>query len=272
MKYIDSHAHYCNRQFKKDRTELLEKLIHEDVELILECGTNTASNEAAIQLSHAYNEVFAVVGISHGYGLELASAGAVDKLKRQLADARVVGLGEIGLDYYRNFLDHATQQKYFRMQLALAREAHLPVCIHSRDAQEDTLAILAEFGPYHGVIHCFPYGMSAMEKLAELGYCFGIGGAATYPESETLREAIRHMPPDRIVLETDAPYLSPEPVRRGRNDSGSLRYVIQTISELKMLSGEDVIRLTNDNVRRVYTRLPAKVSDSHRPCGGFETA
>ena len=137
------------------------------------------------------------------------------------------------MDYYHDEKGKEFQKEMFKKQLDLANELNLPVCIHSRDAEDDTLAILREFGPYKGVIHCFAYGKEAMRELVELGYYFGVGGTSTYPRNEQLRAAVRRMPLDRIVLETDCPFLAPQAVRGKRNDSSYIKFVLEEIASLK---------------------------------------
>ena len=148
-------------------------------------------------------------------------------LKKQLEHPKILAIGEIGLDYFHDEQGKELQKEMFRKQLELAKELDLPVCIHSRDAEVDTLEVLKEFGKYKGVIHCYAYGKETMKELTDLGYYFGVGGTSTYPRNEQLRAAVRRMPLDRIVLETDCPYLSPQAVRGKRNDSSNIKYVIE---------------------------------------------
>lgn len=255
MKYIDSHAHYLSRRFMSDRNEVLKKLFNSDVEYIIECGTNTNSNKRVLDLCHKWDKIYGVIGYFPTDVWELKNIATWETLKEQLKDPKILAIGEIGLDYYHDEKGKEFQKEMFKKQLELAKELDLPVCIHSRDAEDDTLAILREFGPYKGVIHCFAYGKEAMRELVELGYYFGVGGTSTYPRNEQLRAAVRRMPLDRIVLETDCPYLAPQAVRGKRNDSSYIKFVIEEIASLKGVSIEDVVKQTNQNVKTVYQKL-----------------
>jgi TatD DNase family protein len=255
MKYIDSHAHYLSRRFMSDRNEVLKKLFNSDLEYIIECGTNTNSNKRVLDLSHKWDKIYGVIGYFPTDVWELKNIVTWETLKEQLKDPKILAIGEIGLDYYHDEKGKEFQKEMFKKQLELAKELDLPVCIHSRDAEDDTLAILREFGPYKGVIHCFAYGKEAMRELVELGYYFGVGGTSTYPRNEQLRAAVRRMPLDRIVLETDCPYLAPQAVRGKRNDSSYIKFVIEEIASLKGVSIEDVVKQTNQNVKTVYQKL-----------------
>lgn len=251
MKYIDSHAHYLSRQFNKDRNELLNHLFDTDLEYIIECGTNTASNTSVIELCSKFDKIYGVIGFFPLDVAELEDKKKLDLFKQQLKEKKIVGIGEIGLDYYHKG-DSSLQKKWFINQLKLAKEVNLPVCIHSRDAEIDTLNILKNNGQMKGVIHCYSYGVKTMKALLKLGYYFGVGGTSTYKSNVELREAIKEMPLDRILLETDAPYLSPQEVRKGRNDSSNIKYVIEELSRLKKISKEEIINQTNNNVKKLY--------------------
>ena len=184
-------------------------------------------------------------------------------LTKQLTSDKIVGVGEIGLDYnwnkVGNFVDgdkaRELQKKWFRRQLDLAQDLELPVSIHSRDAEADTLAIFDEYDTIPGIIHCFSYGRSAAQKAIDKGLYLGIGGTSTYPSNKELREVIKMVPIDRLLLETDAPYLSPQQVRREVNTSANIKYVIENIAVLKRCSIDDVIEQTNKNAYELFSGL-----------------
>lgn len=255
MKYIDSHAHYLSRRFNEDRDILLNKLLNTELELIIECGTNSNANRRVIDLCNKHTNVYGVIGFFPTDVKELESKEVYNTLKSQLQKSKIVGLGEIGLDYYHDEKGKEKQKKYFIQQLELARELNLPVCIHSREAEKDTVDILKEFGEYKGVIHCYSYGLETMKELVQLGYSFGIGGTVTYSNNFVLREAVKDMPLERILLETDCPYLSPQAVRRERNDSSNIGYVIKEIAKLKNITEEIIINTTNNNVYTLYNKI-----------------
>lgn len=255
MKYIDSHAHYLSGRFNKDRDILLKKLFNSDLEYIIECGTNTNSNKRVLDLCHKWDKIYGVIGYFPTDVWELKNQNNWEVLKEQLQDPKILAIGEIGLDYYHDEKGKELQKEMFIKQLELAKELDLPVCIHSREAEDDTVTILKDFGAYKGVIHCYAYGKETMQEFVDLGYYFGVGGTSTYPRNEQLRAAIKRMPIERIVLETDCPYLTPQAVRGQRNDSSYIKYVIEEIANLKGISEEEVVIQTNKNVRDVYTKI-----------------
>lgn len=255
IKYIDTHAHYLSRRFGKDRDSVIRGLLASNVDKIVECGTNTRSNRDAIALAEKYKDIYATIGYFPCDTQELEKdPSLLTLLEEQLKHEKVVGIGEIGLDYYHPG-DPEVQKRWFVAQLDLAKKLNLPVCIHSRDAEWDTVDILKANGPYTGVIHCYAYGFSTMIELSALGYYFGVGGTCTYSKNEELREAIKKMPLERIVLETDCPYLSPKTRRGERNDSGNIAEVISEIAKLKCISEGEVVSITNENVKSLYPKI-----------------
>lgn len=257
MQYIDTHSHYIHRLFNGDRDKLIKMLLNTDLEYIVECGTDVNSNKRVIDFINKYKNAYGVIGFFPTNTDQLENKNNLELFIEQLKHDKIVGIGEIGLDYYHKN-NPPQQKKWFIEQLKLAKKVGLPVCIHSRNAEKDTLDILKNNGKMNGVIHCYAYGVKTMQELVKLGYYFGVGGTCTYKNNVELREAIRKMPLERIVLETDCPFLTPEAVRRERNDSGKIKYVIEEIAKLKGISIEDVIRVTNENVRKLYTKMFAK--------------
>ncbi|MEG7531012.1 MAG: TatD family hydrolase, partial [Hungatella sp.] len=178
----------------------------------------------------------------------------MDWLKEASQNPKVVAIGEIGLDYYWDEPDREIQQFWFVRQLSLAREVKLPVVIHSRDAAKDTLDIMKEqnAGEIGGVIHCFSYGIEMAREYLNMGFYLGIGGVLTFHNAKKLKEVVAYMPMDRLVLETDCPYLSPVPNRGKRNSSLNLPYVVEAICAIKGISAEEVMEQTNQNAKRMY--------------------
>jgi TatD DNase family protein len=270
-KYIDTHAHYGHsgfRRLKKSTADIIKEMSG-CCEKIIQVGTNTKSNEQAIRLTNNYDIIYGMVGYfpTDVWELEKQYCEKADEnwlvLTNQLADNKIVGIGEIGLDYNWNRLYNGiegeearkAQKKWFRNQLNLARDMGLPVSIHSRDAESDTLSIFDEYDTILGVIHCFSYGRLAAQKAIDKGLYLGIGGTSTYPSNVELREAIKMAPFDRLLLETDAPYLSPQKVRREVNTSANIKYVIENIAEIKNCSIDRVIEQTNENAYNLFSRL-----------------
>lgn len=264
LKWIDSHAHYNVRQYNDDRSDLIKNLENE-LELIINCGTNTKSNKETISLCNDYNLISGVIGYFPCDTLELENDPTkLDLLESQCKNNKILGIGEIGLDYHWNSVGYGKdiikgeraieiQKKWFVKQIESANKLKLPICIHSRDAEKDTLEILKNNKPLYGaIIHCYAYGLESAKEYVDMGFYFGVGGTSTYKNNTSLQEAIKYIPIEQILLETDAPYLTPEPNRRKRNDSSQIKFVIKKIAELKNLSEDDVIKITNKNVKKAY--------------------
>lgn len=251
MKIIDTHAHYNSKQFNTDRDNLLTKL-QESCEIIVNVGTNTSSFKNILKLAKKYDFLYSVIGYFPCDVLELEENK--EFFLNCLKDEKTVAIGEIGLDYYWDKPDRDIQKKYFKYQLNLAKSLKMPVSIHSRDAKEDTLKILKE--EYNkdlkGVIHCFSYDLNTAKTLLDMDFFFGIGGTSTYKGNDELREIIKFLPIEKLVLETDCPYLSPIPNRGKRNDSSNLIYVAENIANLKNMETREVIDITNINAKKLY--------------------
>ena len=255
MGYIDTHSHYFSNRYDKDRDEVFNEMYNNGVIGIIECGLDENSNNKVIKMTEKYRNVFGVIGFDP-VKLDGINKGSIERFVNSTKLSKIVGIGEIGLDHYRTTEDKwLEQEKWFKYQLELAKELDLPVCIHSRDAKEDTLRILREFGKYKGVMHCFSYDVETMKELVELGYSFGIGGTSTYKGNDILRDAIKQMPLDRIVFETDAPYLTPEVVRGSRNISTNIKYVIENVSNLFDISVEGLEKISTENALRIYNKI-----------------
>lgn len=253
MNIIDTHAHYNSPKFDKDRRELLEKL-QETCEIIVNVGTNTKSFSEIVSLAKKYQFLYSVIGYFPCDVLEMEDPENMKKFTEALSDHKTVALGEIGLDYHWNRPAPDIQKKYFIKQLQLAKDMNLPVSIHSRDAEEDTLKIIKdEYNEkLRGVIHCYSYGLGSAKEYLSMGFYFGIGGTSTYKGNDELREVIRLAPIEQLVLETDCPYLSPVPKRGERNDSRNLVFVAENIAKIKGLTAQEVIDITNKNAKELY--------------------
>lgn len=267
-KYIDTHAHYNLRQFNKDRKELLENL-QEKVELIINVGSNTKMNLETLQLLSLWDFIYGIIGFfpTDTWMLEKELCNEAEDnwliLTKQLLNQKVVGVGECGLDYHWNCIGpkgkqingakaRFIQEKWFRKQIELALEKDMPICIHSRDAEDSTIRILKDYPEIKGEVHCFSYGLKAADFFLNNGLYLGIGGTSTYPNNKELREVIKICPPDKLLLETDAPYLSPQNHRKERNNSEYIVDVIDNISTIKNISKEEIINITNNNVRNLF--------------------
>ncbi len=250
---FDTHAHYDDPVYEKDREELFEAMRAEGVGMITDIGADIASTKKAAELSNAYDFVYAAAGVhpSEVYFLEEAD---MDFLLEMAKNPKVVAIGEIGLDYHYEDTVREVQKKWFIRQLELAKETKLPVVIHSRDAAQDTLDIMKDIHAEDigGVIHCFSYGWEMAKIYLDMGFYLGIGGVVTFKNAKKLKEVVQRAPMDRLVLETDAPYLAPEPYRGKRNASHYLKYVAEEIAALRSMALDEVIHITEENGKQMY--------------------
>lgn len=250
---FDTHAHYDDPVYDKDREELFRTMRSEGVGIITDIGADIESTKRAIELSESYDFIYAAAGVhpSEVYSLEEAD---MEFLRRATESPKVVAIGEIGLDYHYEDTVREVQKKWFIRQLELAKETKLPVVIHSRDAAQDTLDIMkAEHAEESGgVIHCFSYGWDMAKIYLDMGFYLGIGGVVTFKNAKKLKEVVQKAPMERLVLETDAPYLAPEPYRGKRNASHYLKYVAEEIAVLRNMTPEEVILVTEENGKRMY--------------------
>ena len=213
-KIIDTHAHYYHGKFKNNLNKLMKDM-SQDVSAIINIGTNISSNKKVLGMLDKYGFLYSMVGFFPNDVLELEDVNNQKFIKKALENPRVLGVGEIGLDYHWDALPHDVQEKWFRWQLELAIENNLPVSIHSRDANKDTINILSDYrGQLTGVIHCYSYDLASAKTYEKMGLYFGVGGTSTYKNNVDVIEAIKYIPMDILLLDTYAPYLSPEPVRR----------------------------------------------------------
>lgn len=212
-----------------------------------------ASSETTLELTRNYPFIYGTAGVHPSETAELDEE-KFQRLKEIVREPKIVAVGEIGLDYYWEKPAHDIQKNWFERQLELAREVNLPVVIHSREAAKDTLEIMkaAKAGDMSGVIHCFSYGKDMAREYLDMGFFLGIGGVLTFKNAKKLREVVEYAPMAQLVLETDSPYMAPEPNRGKRNTSANLPYVVNMMAEIKGLSPEDVIAATEKNARRLY--------------------
>lgn len=251
-KIIDTHAHYYHGKFKNNLNKLMKDM-NKNVSAIINIGTNMSSNKKVLQMLDTYDFLYAMVGFFPNDVLELEDINNQAFIKDSLKNPRVLGVGEIGLDYHWDALPHEVQEKWFRWQIELAIENDLPVSIHSRDANKDTINILSDYkGKLKGVIHCYSYDLASAKTYEKMGLYFGVGGTSTYKSNRDTIEAIKYLPMNKLLLETDAPYLSPEPVRRELNDSSKIIYVAENLGRIKGISTEQVLRSNRENVHHLF--------------------
>ena len=253
---FDTHAHYDDEQFDIDREELIEAVRASGVDHVVDVGASLESTAKALELAHKYDFIYAAVGV-HPSEVEELDEDNLELLREWSTDSKCVAIGEIGLDYHWPDPSPDLQKKWFRRQLKLARDERLPVIIHSRDAAADTLEVLKsehaeEIG---GVVHCFSYSKEVAKTCVDMGFYIGVGGVVTFKNGKKLKEVVEQTPIEKILLETDCPYLSPEPYRGKRNSSLNLPYVIEAIAAIKGMEKDEVIRETSKNAKRMYDLL-----------------
>ena len=266
---FETHAHYDDQRYTEDREALLASLPAKGIGRIINVGASVETTKAALQLAGAHTYIYAAVGV-HPSEVGGLNEESFAWLSAQTENPKVAAVGEIGLDYYWEKEEEVRecQRYWFRRQLELAAGAGLPVIIHSRDAAEDTMRILREAGVWEtgverntveggavcGVIHCYSYSPEMAEEFVRMGYAIGVGGVVTFKNAKKLKETVQRIPLQRLLLETDCPYMAPEPHRGERNDSSYLPYVAEKVAELKGISREEVERVTWENAAALFPK------------------
>ena len=248
MRIIDSHAHYDDSAFDNDRYELLDGLFSGDICKIVNVGCSVKSSYSSAELAEKYPQIYASAG------LHPDSADEIDRLseiKELCSRKKVVAVGEIGLDYHYENHSRDIQKRAFEEQLRLAEEVSLPVIIHSRDAWEDTMDILRKYRP-KGVMHCFSGSAEIAEEIVRMGMYVGFTGVVTFKNAKKALRALEAVPLDRLLVETDCPYMAPEPNRGKRNFSGNLPYTIGAMAAAKGVSPEEMAEITAENAERLF--------------------
>ena len=250
---FDTHSHYDDGRFDEDRDELIASFPENGIGAVCNVCSDLPSLESVKDLVEKYDFFYGAVGI-HPSDCGDLTQDDLDRILLLTQMERIVAVGEIGLDYYWDTPSRSIQKEWFSKQLTMAVERHIPVVIHSRQAPEDTYDIMkaCRAGDAGGVVHCYSYDRAWAEKFLDMGFYLGIGGVVTFKNSPALRETVEYMPAERIVVETDCPYLAPEPYRGKRNSSLYLKYVISKIAQLKGLSNTEVEDITWENACRLY--------------------
>ena len=250
---FDTHAHYDDDAFDEDRDTLLSGMKEAGVEYIVNVGASMASSGRSVELAEKYPFVYAAVGVHPDHVGELDEE-KLEQLRVWSKHEKVKAIGEIGLDYYWDKEQHDLQKLWFMRQMELAHETGLPMIVHSREAAKDTLDMVIAAKPLElsGIIHCYSYSAEQARDYLNMGYYIGIGGVLTFKNGKKLKEAAEYAPLSQIVLETDCPYLAPVPFRGKRNDSSKISYVAEMLAEIKKVPVEEVLRITNENGRKLY--------------------
>ena len=253
---FETHAHYDDESFDEDREQLLCSLPEQGIGRVINVGASIETTKTTLALAAKYDFIYAAVGV-HPSDIDGLNEETYAWLKQQAALPKTVAIGEIGLDYYWDKEPEVqkAQRYWFKRQLELARETKLPVIIHSRDAAADTMEVMREAHAEEipGVIHCYSYSKEMAQEFIRMGYYIGVGGVVTFKNAKKLKETVESIPLDRILLETDCPYMAPEPYRGTRNDSSNIPYVIAKIAELKGITAEEVEHVTEQNARKLFS-------------------
>lgn len=249
---FDTHAHMDDHAFDADREELLSRLPQAGVGLLMNPGCSLASSLAAVELAKKYDYIYAAVG-SHPDAADEVNEQVISQYRELVkANPKVRAIGEIGLDYHYEDIPREIQQRAFRAQMALAAELNLPVIVHEREAHEDGMRIVQEYPGVTGVFHCYSGSLEMAQWLIARGWYIGFGGVLTFKNAKKALQVAANIPLDRIVLETDCPYMAPEPFRGRRNDPGKLCWVAQKLAELRGKTAEEIQAITLENGKALY--------------------
>lgn len=250
---FDTHAHYDDEAFDADREELLAGLPAAGIGQVVNIASSVKSIDDSLALAHRFPHVYCALGIHPEHCADMTDA-LLEEIREKLSDDKALAVGEIGLDYYWPQPDRELQRYWFAKQLRLANEVDLPVVVHSREAASDTMRIMKEnlADKVGGVVHCYSYSADLAKEFVKMGFYIGIGGVVTFKNAKKIVEVAREIPLERILLETDCPYLAPVPYRGKRNSSMYLPYVVARIAEIKGVAEEEVISVTESNARNMY--------------------
>ena len=247
---FDSHAHYTDKAFNDDRENMLGSLKESGICGVINCGADLESSEKSVTLSEKYDYIYCACGV-HPEEVDDLPENYIDILRNMAKNEKCVAIGEIGLDYYWRQDNKELQKKVFEEQILLAKEMDLPIIVHDREAHEDTLAILKKHKP-KGVLHCFSGSVETAKEILKLGMYIGLGGAITFKNARKPVEVAEMLPLDRLLLETDCPYMAPVPMRGKRNYSAYIEYVAEKIGEIKGIDPQTVTDNATENTKRLF--------------------
>ena len=256
MEFFDTHSHYDDDKFESDREEVLKRIYNAGVTKCINMGCDIVSSKAALEIANNHDYIYAAVGL-HPENIpqteEELWKTILEIKKLATNNKKVIAIGEIGLDFYWNKENKELQKKAFTKQIEIANELKLPISIHTRDAIDEMIAIIKNCKiEYSGVLHCCPFNRELVRHGLENGLYIGLGGTSTFKNSKNAKEIINMVPENKILIETDSPYLSPEPKRGTRNDSSNLKYIVEKISEFKGMKPEAIAKMTYDNAKKLF--------------------
>ncbi len=251
MRLFDTHAHLLSERFDQDRDALIRRLPEMGIVGMIEVGCTVADSREALNLAQETDYIYAAIGV-HPHEAAQAGPDYIERLEALAAHPKAVAIGEIGLDYHYDFSPRDVQKKVFERQMELAQRLELPVAIHMREATQDVLAILREHKGIKGVMHCFSGSPETAEICVNMGLCVSFTGSVTFKNARKVVEAAAVVPIDRLMAETDCPYLSPEPVRGRRNDPANVRHVIEKLAEIKGIPADEMAAINIRNAKELY--------------------
>jgi len=249
--FFDTHTHLDDEKFDTDRDELIASLKNEGLSLAVNIGANLETSQNSIALAEKYDFIYAAVGVHPNDTGDMTDED-LQKIEEMAKHERVVAIGEIGLDYHYDEPDAETQKEWFRKQLLLAKKMNMPYIIHDRDAHADTLEIIKEIGYFNGVMHCFSGSSEMARQVTDLGMYVSIAGQVTFKNAPKVQAVAMSVPLDKLLIETDSPYLTPEPFRGKRNNSAYVKYTAKKIAELRGMTVEEIAKITMENGKRFY--------------------
>ncbi|HOA80332.1 MAG TPA: TatD family hydrolase [Defluviitaleaceae bacterium] len=250
--YFESHAHYDDEAFNEDREELLSDLTKNGIDYVIQTAADISSSKEGLNLAKKYDFIYCSIGV-HPHEVKELNEDNFNELKILSKEEKVVAIGEIGLDYYYDNSPRDLQKYWFERQIEWAIEENLPIIVHSREASQETFNIINKINPpKKGVIHCYSGSAEMAEEYIKMGYYIGIGGTVTFKNAKKIVEVVEKIPISSILIETDAPYLSPEPYRGRRNDSTKLKFIAEKIAQIKGLDLDSVASITKENAKKLF--------------------
>jgi TatD DNase family protein len=253
IKFIDSHVHLDDERFDDDREELIKSLYENDIESVLNLGSDLSTSKSAVKLADEYSFIYAAVGC-HPHDSKYMNENTMNIFRELAKNKKVIGIGEIGLDYYYDNSDRETQRLWFREQIRLSKELNLPYIVHDRDAHEDVFRIMKEehCSGTRGILHCYSGSVEMAREFIKLGFYISLGGPVTFKKSKIPKLVAKEVPIDRLLIETDCPYLTPEPFRGKRNEPKYVRYVAEEIAEIRGVQVSEIAEKTKSNFKNLF--------------------
>jgi len=260
--FIDSHAHLDDERFDDDREIVIKNLKTDQINMVINIGADIASSKSTLNLAKTYDNIYSVVGVHPHSVSELVGVG-LDEIESLARNKKTVAIGEIGLDYYYENSPKQLQKEYFIEQIRLAKKLDLPIVIHSREAVKDTLDIIKseKSSNLRGVMHCFSSSVEIAKEYVKLGFYIAIGGVVTFKNARVTKEVAKYVPLESLLIETDCPYLAPEPFRGKRNEPKYIKYTAEEIAKIKEVDLEEIAKITSANAKKLFEIKIGDIND-----------